>query len=602
MDGNINVVIIDSGLDITHPLLEDIFVSSQSVFINSDLEFIDDITDKIGHGTAVCGIIAKRIKNVMFTIIKIFDYDKPYTTEEQLVCALQYVNDNINCHVIHMSFGILKPSAELKRLCELLYNKGIVLISAFDNAGAISYPAIYAEVIGVQATVNLKKTSEYSYLEYNHSPIILAKGGNQRVAWTGPLYSIKQGSSFSAAHITAIVCAFLQNNISQWQIREQLKKTAITSYEFEDNLDTYKLPFKIKKAVLFPYNKEMHSLINYYKNLSFEIVEVCDSKYTGRIGKRVHSIYNDCEFTVKSIYEIDFGEVDTLILGHIDFLDDITNSSLKQDIMELCLLHNMNVYAFDDTGIEAYQLIFESKGLGFYTPKLTQTQMSKYQMGKLYQMSHPVIGVFGTTSQQGKFTIQLALRNEFQKRGYVVGQMGTEPTSLLFSLDACFPFGYQSNNTLPPEDFIMQLNWIIHKIDIRKPEVDVILVGSQSGTVPMMFNNIGQLPIKQLFFLMASMPDAVILCVNVFDDVVYIQRTILSIENLSDTKVIALALYPCLQSNSWDMMYDEKHKAFNVKKRMNELSAFFNIPVIEIGNEIEIEKLCNICIKYLTED
>lgn len=38
----------------------------------------------------------------------------------------------------------------------------------------------------------------------------------------------------------------------------------------------------------------------------------------------------------------------------------------------------------------------------------------------------PVIGVFGTSSKQGKFTLQLAMKSEFNRRGIGVDSIGTE--------------------------------------------------------------------------------------------------------------------------------------------------------------------------------
>lgn len=49
----------------------------------------------------------------------------------------------------------------------------------------------------------------------------------------------------------------------------------------------------------------------------------------------------------------------------------------------------------------------------------------------LYRISTPVLAVCGTSSKQGKFTLQLELRKRFCEMGYKVGQIGTEPNSLL---------------------------------------------------------------------------------------------------------------------------------------------------------------------------
>ena len=74
---------------------------------------------------------------------------------------------------------------------------------------------------------------------------------------------------------------------------------------------------------------------------------------------------------------------------------------------------------------------------------------------------------------------------------------------------------------------------------------DIIIVGSQSGTLPLMTDNLGQVPLYTLEFLTGISPDAVILCVNPFVSINYISRAIKVIEGLTgNTKVIVLCLFP----------------------------------------------------------
>ena len=52
------------------------------------------------------------------------------------------------------------------------------------------------------------------------------------------------------------------------------------------------------------------------------------------------------------------------------------------------------------------------------------------------------------------------------------------------------------------------------------------------------------MPLPQYELLMGTLPDAVVLCVNPFDDRDYIRRTIQFIESATEGKVIALCLSP----------------------------------------------------------
>lgn len=80
--------------------------------------------------------------------------------------------------------------------------------------------------------------------------------------------------------------------------------------------------FKIKKAVLFPFNKEMHSILRFEDKLDFEITYVYDTKYSLRVGKNTNKeVKSDSSgHIIKNIEKIDWDSFDTLILGHIDML------------------------------------------------------------------------------------------------------------------------------------------------------------------------------------------------------------------------------------------------------------------------------------------
>lgn len=73
---------------------------------------------------------------------------------------------------------------------------------------------------------------------------------------------------------------------------------------------------------------------------------------------------------------------------------------------------------------------------------------------------------------------------------------------------------------------------------------DVITVGSQSGTIPYDYENIFQFPLYRYSFLLDTLPDCIVLCVNLFDSFDYIHRTVSFLEATAKGKVIALAAIP----------------------------------------------------------
>ena len=212
------------------------------------------------------------------------------------------------------------------------------------------------------------------------------------------------------------------------------------------------------------------------------------------------------------------------------------------------------------------------------------------RFGMLYEVSKPVLGVFGTSSKQGKFTLQLELRIRLQQLGYKVGQIGTEPQSLLFGFDSVFPIGYNSTVHMSPESMILYLNNIINELCEKS---DIIIVGAQSGTVPYNSLNISRIPIKQISYLYATQPDAVVLCVNPYDPYDYVKRTIGFIESGANCKVLGLVVFPMTIMEEWSLGYVPKYK-MNEKERnelKDNLQAYFNIPVFHLD---DTEDICNL--------
>ena len=73
----VKIAIIDSGINCNHPLIQRCKISSKSIAIHyqeARIKKSNDINDNFGHGTAVCGILAKLIPEAEFIVIKIFDH------------------------------------------------------------------------------------------------------------------------------------------------------------------------------------------------------------------------------------------------------------------------------------------------------------------------------------------------------------------------------------------------------------------------------------------------------------------------------------------------------------------------------------------------
>ncbi len=592
-----NIVVVDSGVNKSHKIFkQDNIISLQ--YIDGNIIHSNEDNDLFGHGTAVSGIISRCNADIKITVVGIPDLADGLD-EETLIFVLNYINENLEADIINLSLGIniCEKYNELYSICETLNDKGTVIISAFDNSGAISYPAAFDNVIGVISGQSCSKTSEFVFVE-DTVVNIAAKGSVQRVAWSSPEYMMIGGNSFACAHVTAQTAVFMQEGARcREEVMRRFSEVALKKYSFPAYGNRSNFHFKIKRAVLFPFNKEMHSIVRYSDLLSFDIVGVYDVKYSATVGATTSHIMKDSsvkDILVNNINNIDWDSFDTLILGHTDELSLLINrDDLKRNLISEAIERGKNIFSFDDLT----DLGYDSTG-NIYFPRIDECHLPPNRFGMLYRISKPVVGVFGTSSRQGKFTLQLKLRELFISRGYKVGQIGTEPSALLYGMDYVFPMGYNSSVHIREYDTIRYINYIVNDLCMR--EKDIIIAGSQSGTVPYDTGSLAQYTAPQCCFLMGLQPDAVILCVNPYDDIDYINRTIRYIEACSDCDVVALSVFPMNIRDDFSGIYGSKKRmtdeALSIHRKM--LYDKVNKPVFVLGNDKDMNELAELIINY----
>jgi len=218
------------------------------------------------------------------------------------------------------------------------------------------------------------------------------------------------------------------------------------------------------------------------------------------------------------------------------------------------------IYSFDKINLDSEYIFY---------PQINYSD--DMNMGMMYQISKPVVGVFGTSSGQGKFTLQLFLRYLLMQRGYKIGQLGSEPTALLFGMDECVHFGYNNTNNLSGEQFVLYINQILHRISEK--DIDIIISGCQSQTISQDFFSLDDITLRQYEFLIGLQPDAVILCVNPYDQLDYIKRTISFLESSVDSTVICIVVFPMDLKNRLLGIYGGREKItdgkyLNLKKNL----------------------------------
>lgn len=604
-----DVVIVDSGVNKSHPILDKKIIHGISIDFESDGSYriLEDFSDDIGHGTAVYYLISKYVKDEKVLNLKAFSGNFQPDTY-QIITVLKYIYENIECKIIHLSNGIVccDEIYELHDICQQLEKKGIIIVSAFENTGVLSYPAVFEEVIGVDWSIDCIRTHEFEVIEGNLIDI-KGIGSVQRLPWMFAEYKYVSGSSFTAPHVTGLILQ--QNRCNGLELKKSVimnffKKIAkkIYDYKTEEKEISMSNFFSIKKAVAFPYNKETDALIRYGGMLKFDIVDFYDLAIRGNIGRKLESFSDVYKGkNIKNYNEVDWNSnFDTFILGHSKQLSKTMQFDFIKDILEKCIIYEKNIFCFDSLSDYTEECDRLRKiGRRVYFPDIQN--ISNNCFGKLYCIGKPVLMISGTGSQQGKFSLQLKLRNKFMQEGYQVGQLGTEPSSLLFGMDEVFPSGYGSDVTLSEEEIINVVNMKMHHIEEKNP--DIILVGTQSHILQNNMGNLTFFPLINYAMLLAIDPDAIVLCINYGDSVDYIERCINFLQCFVETTVLGLVIFPLKKEREWKILSINKEKisASELNDYKNKLSKQIHLPVYLLDNEEEIENLYYSCIDFWGE-
>lgn len=562
------VVLIDSGISCK-------CFNKQFKGINL-ISYSNNIDDDIGHGTAISYQILKQHPDINIFHIKIFDKQNVEVKEDKLIEALEYVYKNIkDCFLIHISAGIQQCQNydKLINICNDLYKRKVIIVSAFDNDGNISFPAAFDNVIGVDLDAGCVSINEFMVVK-NSLVNYRAKGYNWRLPTIDNKFKIISGTSFAAPVITNQIITLLNQGVDFCEIKDKLEQKAKKIVNENDKKDIYQKDFVIKKAILMPCNKEINNLVLNKKLLNFQICDMVD--FIHHNHDNLVTLYNDIDWTK---------DFDTVILGHVKLLERLLKTDLITRVIKDCLKYKKNLYAFDD--LYNYKNLlkeFKDKKINYYFFHFKKFRASI--SNRLFNHSSPILGIVGTSSKQGKFNFQLKLKNNLEKKGYKCGFLSTEPSGRLVGADYIFPNGYGSENIYRGPTAVKYINRLIHQIDRTMP--DIIMVGFQSNMIAHNVGNIGFYPLSQHEQIYATSPDTFICMVNYDDQDDYIERTLSYLNSVLYSKVICLVIFSFkIDRTTFINNKYEKIPSEILNIRAKNLSDKFKIPVFLYDTDYE---------------
>lgn len=357
----------------------------------------------------------------------------------------------------------------------------------------------------------------------------------------------------------------------------------------------------LQKVIAFPFNKEIHSLARYKKKTNFQIRGFYDIKYIGNVGRKAGEIVGCSDDTIiKNYTDIDWDDdFDTVILGHQKELSNLVNIDFMSYFIEHAIQYKKQIVSFDIIAPHFAERLEKNK-IRYNYPAVLKRDVPENYFNKLRKIGKPTIAIVGTGPRQGKFTLQMLLKSIFEDSDYSVGMLGTEPTGMLLGCDEVYPMGYSSSVEVKGVDAIKVVNQMMGRIEDKEP--DLIIVGSQSQSVPYSDGAIKYLPLAQHEFLLATAPDVYVLCINLSDNVDYIKRTILYLESLYGAKVLALAALPFDHAQKWSVISNKKIKLSNdeIRNRVDKIKQETLLDVFIISDELDVVNLAERIVDFFS--
>jgi subtilisin family serine protease len=206
----IEIAVIDSGINPGHSHVQGV-AGGISFHLEATGKVAEgvDFSDELGHGTAIAGVIRERNPQAKIYAVKIF-HQLLEAPAALLLAAMQWaIRARVN--IIHLSLGTERSEyrGDLKQLCRDAVRKDIVIIAAARALEDQVFPAIFDEVIGVYWNHDCENGS---LIYYPEKSVEFGAYGRPRALPGIPQELNFSGSSFAAAHVTAMAADILEDN------------------------------------------------------------------------------------------------------------------------------------------------------------------------------------------------------------------------------------------------------------------------------------------------------------------------------------------------------------------------------------------------------
>jgi YD repeat-containing protein len=210
------VALIDTGVDVNHPALEENLINGWDFVDNTTLVHDANQPLAAAHGTHIAGIIAENSdpESVKIMPLRVFGEHGAYTSD--ILAAIGYAQAH-GASIVNCSFGSSSYNLALE---EAMANSAMLFVAAAGNARsdigqAPVYPAAF-NLDNVISVASLNEDKGFSYFSNYSVDLVDISARGRDVYSTLPEsgYGLQSGTSQAAGYVSAAAASVLSENDS----------------------------------------------------------------------------------------------------------------------------------------------------------------------------------------------------------------------------------------------------------------------------------------------------------------------------------------------------------------------------------------------------
>ncbi len=201
----VSIAVIDSGAHPGHPHLG---LLAGGIAVTPDGREHDDLTDRLGHGTAVTAAIQEKAPGARVHVARVF-HDELATSARTLAKAIDWAGER-GCRLANLSLGTPRQSRieQLQPAVERAARAGTLVIAAYSHEGERWLPGSLPGALGVCLDWDLPR-HRVRIGRRDGRRVLYASGYPRPIPGVPPTRNLN-GISFAVANATGMVALALE--------------------------------------------------------------------------------------------------------------------------------------------------------------------------------------------------------------------------------------------------------------------------------------------------------------------------------------------------------------------------------------------------------